>query len=78
MKSCYFCGGALERRRIEHMHEWAGKRYLIRNVGADVCRQCGEVFLAPATLRAIDRVVKERKPDAHVAIGVYELKTRAA
>jgi len=78
MKSCYFCRGPLERRRIEHMHEWGGHRYLIRNVAAEVCRQCGEVFLAPATLRAIDRVVKQRKPDAHIAIAVFELKTHAA
>lgn len=78
MKTCYFCGGPLRRRRIEHMHEWGGRRFLIRSVAAEVCKQCGEVFLAPATLRAIDEMVAVKKPDGHVSIAVYEMKSRAA
>jgi hypothetical protein len=31
MKTCYWCKGPLKRQRIEHMHEWAGQRFLIRN-----------------------------------------------
>ena len=57
MKTCYFCKAALRRRRIEHMHQWDGKRHLIKNVTAEVCPQCGEAFLAPPALRALDRVV---------------------
>ncbi len=78
MKTCYFCKGPRHRRRIEHMHDWGGERYLIRNVRAEVCGQCGEAFLAPATLKEIDRIVSKGRPNGHVSVAVYELKSRAA
>lgn len=78
MKTCFFCKGPLRVRRIEHMHEWKGKRFLIKNVRAEVCGQCGEAFLGPATLRAIDRVVSTGRPKEHVSVAVFDLKARAA
>jgi len=78
MKTCFFCKGPLRVRRIEHMHEWGGQRFLIQNVRAEVCGQCGEVFLPPATLKAIDRVVSEGRPKKHVSVAVFDLKSRAA
>lgn len=65
-------------RRIEHMHEWGGKRFLIQNVRAEVCGRCGEVFLSPATLKTIDRVVAKGQPKEHVCVAVFDLKSHAA
>jgi YgiT-type zinc finger domain-containing protein len=78
MKTCYYCKGPLRRRRIEHMHSWRGQHFLIKNVGAEVCVQCGEAFLAPATLKEIDRVVNRERPQSHLKVAVYALKSRAA
>lgn len=78
MKTCFFCKGPLRIRRIEHMHEWGGERFLIRNVRAAVCGQCGEVFLDPRTLSEIDRVVSNGRPKGHVSVAVFDLKSRAA
>jgi YgiT-type zinc finger domain-containing protein len=78
MKTCYFCKGPLRVRRIEHMHEWGGDRFLVRNVRAEVCGQCGEVFLGSATLKEIDRVVAKGRPKTHVSVAVFDLKSRAA
>jgi YgiT-type zinc finger domain-containing protein len=78
MKTCFYCKGSLEQRRIEHMHQWGGHRFLIKNVRAEVCSQCGEVFLPAASVKAIDRVVASGKPEGKLSIGVYDLKTRAA
>jgi len=78
MKTCYFCKGPLRRRRIEHMHEWGGERFLIRKVPAEVCSQCGEVFLAPKTLKEVDRLVHKERPQGQVSVAVYEMKARAA
>jgi YgiT-type zinc finger domain-containing protein len=78
MKPCYYCKGPLRRRRIEHVHEWSGERYLIKNVQAEVCGQCGEAFLAPATLKEIDRLVSVGRPKGQVSVAVFELKSRAA
>jgi YgiT-type zinc finger domain-containing protein len=78
MTTCYYCKGPLRRRRIEHMHEWGGERFLIKNVQAEVCGQCGEAFLGPATLKEIDRLVSNGRPKGHVSVAVFELKSRAA
>jgi YgiT-type zinc finger domain-containing protein len=78
MKTCYYCKGPLRRRRIEHMHEWGGERFLIKNVQAEVCGQCGETYLAPGTLHEIDKVVAKGRPKEHVSVAVFELKSRAA
>ena len=78
MKTCYYCKGPLLRRRIEHMHEWGGERFLIKNVQAEVCDQCGEAFLAPATVKEIDRLVINEQPKSHVSVAVFDLKSRAA
>lgn len=78
MKTCFYCKGPLRRRRIEHMHEWGGERYLIKNVLAEVCSQCGESFFGPATLKEIDRLVRKGRPKGHVSVAVFELKSRAA
>jgi len=60
------------------MHEWRGRYYRIKNVPAEVCGQCGEVFLAPPTLKKIDRLVSKEPPDSEVTVAVYALKPRAA
>lgn len=78
MKTCYYCKGPLRRRRIEHMHHWDGQRFLIRNVQAEVCVQCGEAFLSPPTLKEIDRLVARGHPQGQVSVPVYEMKPRAA
>jgi len=63
MKICYYCKGPLCRRTIQHMHHWGGRHFLVKNVRAEVCGQCGEVFLSPATLKAIDRLVGTEFPN---------------
>ncbi len=78
MKTCFYCRGPLRRRQIERMHEWGGERYLIKKVQAEVCSQCGEAFLAPATLKEIDQLVSKGRPKGHVSVAVFELKSRAA
>lgn len=78
MKTCYYCKGPLRRSRIEHMHSWGGQHFLIKNVAAEVCAQCGEAFLSPATLKEIDHVVHREPPRGHLKVAVYALKSRAA
>jgi len=74
MQECFYCKGRVEQRRIEHVHQWGGKLYLFRNVPAEVCRQCGEVYFGPETLDAIDNVVlSEVKPGEHVSVPVFSL-----
>lgn len=74
MKTCPFCKGRIEIRRIEHVHRWGGEIYLLRNVPAEACSQCGEVFFAPDALKAMDKVVSEkREPDERRSVPVFSL-----
>jgi len=74
MKECFFCKGKVEQRRIEHVHHWGDQLYLFRNVPAEVCTQCGELYFGPEALEAMDRVVLDGiKPKEHVSVPVYSL-----
>ena len=61
LKTCNFCKGDIEMRRINHMHKWGNEYYLFENVQAEVCSQCGEVFFLPDTLKRIDKYVTGKK-----------------
>ena len=43
------------------MHKWANEFYLVQNIQAEVCKQCGECFFLPDALKAIDKYVKEKR-----------------
>jgi len=74
MEQCIFCKGSIEKRRVEHVHHWQGRLYLFRNVPADVCTQCGEVFFSPEALKAMDEVLLGKaKTKEHVSVPVYSL-----
>ena len=59
MKTCYFCQGIVERRRIDHMARCGGSFVLVRELPAEVCTQCGETFLDASASRRVDRAIAE-------------------
>jgi len=54
MKRCYFCGGEIVEKKIQHIHEWGNKIIIFRELPAEVCKQCGEVYLSPEVVEKID------------------------
>ncbi len=54
MKRCYFCRGEIMKKKIQHIHQWGNKIVVFKELPAEVCRQCGEVYLSPAVLEKID------------------------
>lgn len=56
MKKCFFCKGELFEKKIEHIHSWGNKWVLFRQAPAEVCKQCGEVYLKPAVIETFDKV----------------------
>ncbi len=59
IERCYFCRGPIAQRRIEHLHRWEGRIFLIKDLLADVCEQCGETYLSPEVLERIDQAVSQ-------------------
>lgn len=77
MKTCPFCKGLIEVKAIEHLHKWGNDIY--RNVQAEVCQQCGEVFLHPDSLKSMDKCVKEKKKGYEViSVPVINLSEKGA
>lgn len=54
MDECHFCKGKLEERLITRLQEYQGSWYIIENLPALVCTQCGETYFTP---QAHDKVV---------------------
>jgi YgiT-type zinc finger domain-containing protein len=76
MNRCYFCKGAVKPERVTHVHRWKGQVIILEDVPADVCQQCGEVYLAPNVLQAMDRIVElnqKEKPKKQLVVPVYSL-----
>ncbi len=52
---CEFCGGKTTKKKVKRQHWLEGKLYIVGNVEAEVCKECGERYFHATTLDAIDR-----------------------
>jgi len=59
---CEFCGGKTETRYVKKHHWLHGRLYLVENVEAQVCMECGERYFHAETLDAIDRLLEDEHP----------------
>jgi len=74
MMKCPFCGGELEGRVITHPQSYQGKVYILENVPAEVCSQCGEVLLRPKVLEKMQQLVWSGvAPRRTTQVPVYDL-----
>ena len=39
---CEFCGGKTRKKKVRRQHWLHGKLYIVENVEAEVCTDCGE------------------------------------
>jgi YgiT-type zinc finger domain-containing protein len=68
---CSRCGGTLVTKKITYPQEIAGKVYFVEDVPALVCSECGEIYLAPDTVDAIQTVLEKRKASETIKVPVY-------
>ena len=54
---CDFCKGKTVARRVKKHHWRSGQLFVVENVPAEVCRECGERYYHAMTLDAIDRLL---------------------
>ncbi len=62
MINCEFCGGETIARKVRKLHWFRRKLYIVENVDAEVCRECGERYYHATTLEAIDRLLATDQP----------------
>jgi YgiT-type zinc finger domain-containing protein len=73
MSLCDRCGGELTSGYTEIEYKYRGQRMLFENVPAQVCDQCGEVYLASVVACQIDRALREDTPPARtITVPVFE------
>jgi len=63
------CPGEYEKKKIVHTVQHKGKVIVINHVPAEVCTECGDVLLKPATVRRIETLLVARgKPAGTVPL----------
>jgi len=55
---CEFCGGQTVKKKVKKQHWLEGRLYVVENVEAEVCTECGERYYHAKTLDAIDRLLE--------------------
>jgi YgiT-type zinc finger domain-containing protein len=60
--TCDFCEGQTIQRRVTKHHRHKGRLYVVENVPAEVCQECGERYFHAVTLDAIDRLLDSEHP----------------
>lgn len=74
MERCCFCHGKVTARKIEHLHRWGDILLMVKGLPAEVCEECKEVYLPPASLRLLDELAtKGEAPTDFIQVPVYSL-----
>lgn len=71
MKTCYLCKGRITKKAIDYMARQGNDYTLVKNLPADICEQCGEVYLDLAASRRVDEALtRSREAQEHLSIPV--------
>ena len=74
MERCYFCRGKVRAKKIEHLHRWGDAVLLVKGLPAEVCEECKEVYLPPASVHLLDELMtRQDQPTEFIRIPVYSL-----
>ncbi|HUT92528.1 MAG TPA: YgiT-type zinc finger protein [Thermoguttaceae bacterium] len=54
---CEFCNSETSPKKVRKQHWHRRKLYIVENVDAEVCTECGERYFHATTLDAIDKLI---------------------
>ncbi|MEK7677243.1 MAG: YgiT-type zinc finger protein [Verrucomicrobiota bacterium] len=60
--TCEFCNGRTSKKKVKKQHWLHGRLYVVENVAAEVCRECGQRYFHAKTLDAVDALLLRRHP----------------
>jgi len=73
--NCEFCGGKTSKKKVKRQHWLNGRLYIIEDVEAEVCLECGERYFHATTLDTIDRILSaEHAVKANLNVEVVSLE----
>lgn len=71
---CEFCGKQTAKKKVNKQHWLRGKLYIIENVEAEICFECGERYFHATTLDKIDHILeKEHEVKEHIHVEVVSM-----
>ncbi len=59
---CEHCGTQTVHRKVRKQHWLKGKLYIVENVDAEVCPECGERYFHATVLDRIDKMIADDHP----------------
>ena len=72
-EECLFCKGRLQKQLVTRVQEFEGHWYIIENLPAMVCSQCGETFYTPdAHDRVLDLIAGGIEPIRMEVVAVVD------
>lgn len=73
MTTCLYCKGELEAQLVTRVQEYQSKWYVLENLPALVCRQCGEKFYRPEIHDYVIQLITSNEPPTRTEfIVVYD------
>lgn len=71
--TCHYCQGNLVEKTVTRVQQFGGRWFIIENVPALVCAQCGEVFYTPQAHDLVVRLISGQSEPARVEqVVVYD------
>ncbi|MBF0567045.1 MAG: YgiT-type zinc finger protein [Nitrospirae bacterium] len=55
---CEFCKGGTKKKKVKRQHWLHGILYIVENIEAEVCTECGERYFHAQVLDEIDRLLE--------------------
>jgi len=59
--NCVLCGSNLDKGNIIHNVDFDGHKIIIKDVPANVCKQCGDYCVANNVALNIDKIIEDQK-----------------
>lgn len=76
---CEFCGGETKKKAVKRQHWFQRRLYIVENVEAEVCAECGERYFHAKTLDAVDRLLaKQHAVKEQLCVEVVQFEKEAA
>jgi YgiT-type zinc finger domain-containing protein len=70
-RRCSSCGAELQRKIITYTQTIGDRVYLVTNVPAEVCFQCGEQYLSPDTVDILQDIIEKRQASETREVPVF-------
>jgi YgiT-type zinc finger domain-containing protein len=76
-QECEACGGTLELEKVNLEDYQGGKLYMMENVPAYVCQECGEIWVPEPVMNEFEKMIetaKHRSTEVHKKEKIHERK----